>query len=107
MYEKQFPEAHYMVENWSPKDHAAAFKYIECFCGLTGINANPFAPWPSTTTTTPMPSPTPPLPPPSPTPSPPSPPPPGPVCELSSRCIEGLKRPQACLTPRRNGGHAC
>lgn len=104
LYEKEFPEAHYMVKNWCPQDHDALFKYVECFCGLTGINANPFAPWPSTTTTTPMPSPAPPLPPPGPTPAPL---PPGPACELRRSCILGLSMPRACLMPRRNGGHAC
>jgi len=54
-YEHKFPEAKYMIQN-CPKDEQKDFEFIRCFCGLTGINANPFAPWPSTTTTTPMPS---------------------------------------------------
>lgn len=44
-YESAFPEASYMVQNWCPKDQGISQKYIECFCGLTGINANPFHPW--------------------------------------------------------------
>jgi len=55
MYENQFPEAAYMVKNCPQGDSGvAAFDYIKCFCGLTGKNANPFAPWPATTTTTSM-----------------------------------------------------
>lgn len=54
-YEQEFPEAKYMIKN-CPKDQSADMKFIECFCGLTCVNANPFAPWPSTTTTTPKPS---------------------------------------------------
>jgi CubicO group peptidase (beta-lactamase class C family) len=44
-YDKAFPEAHYMVNDWCPGKQSIAFDYIKCFCGLTGVNANPFHPW--------------------------------------------------------------
>jgi len=93
-----------MVANWCPHEPKAAFEFVSCFCGLTGKNANPFAPWPSTTTTTPRPSPAPPLPPPRPTPAPPS---PGPLCELSPRCLQGLRSQFDCWPIVQNGGHKC
>jgi len=55
-YLKKFPEAHDMVNKCPSKSSSSSFDFIRCFCGLTGVNANPFHPWPSTTTTTPPPS---------------------------------------------------
>jgi len=103
-YQVRFPEAQQMVKNWCPTDHKKAFEYVSCFCGLTGKNANPFAPWPTTTTTTLPLSPAPPLPPPGPTPAPPK---PGRPCELSEKCIQGLEAHYACYEMKRNGGHNC
>lgn len=103
-YETLFPEAKFMVSNWCPKNAVDAMKFIACFCGLTGRNANPWAPWPTTTTTTPPLSPSPPLPPPPPTPSPPA---PGPLCGLTARCIQGLEARWKCYDMPRNGGHNC
>lgn len=52
--------------------------------------------------------PPPPPPPPRPTLPPPSPHPPGAApCELSWRCIQGLKQNRGCLNIARNGGHDC
>merc|ERR1712151_715957 len=85
-----------------PHNHSAAFDYVSCFCGLTGENANPFAPWPTTTTTTLPLGPAPPLP--SPTPTPPA---PGPACALSDKCIQGLGKHFECYNIKRNGGHDC
>merc|ERR1719443_983554 len=88
-YEDEFPEAHSMVQENCPQDHAEAFKFMECFCGLTGVDANPFAPWPSTTTTTPMPVLAPPCPHPYPEPAPPQ---AGRPCDLSLKCVQGLEK---------------
>jgi hypothetical protein len=103
-YEQLFPEAQYMVKNWCPQSMQAAMPYIACFCGLTGVNANPFAPWPTTTTTTPAPSPAPPPPPPRPTPAPPA---PGLPCGLTAKCIKGLTSQYDCWDMARNSGHNC
>jgi len=93
-----------MVKNWCPNGHKEAFEYVRCFCGLSGIDANPFSPWPTTTTTTLPLSPAPPLPPPSPTPAPPA---PGPACMLTDKCIQGLGAHFQCYNIKRNGGHEC
>jgi len=93
-----------MVQDNCPQGHAEAFKFMECYCGLTGIDANPFAPWPSTTTTTPMPVPAPPVPHPYPRPAPPL---PGNPCDLTESCIRSLQSPRTCMKPERNGGHKC
>lgn len=104
IFNSKFPETHEMIKNWCPSDHQKSFEYVRCFCGLTGENANPFAPWPTTTTTTLPLSPAPPLPPPSPTPAPPA---PGPACQLTDRCIHGLEAKYKCYNINRNGGHDC
>jgi len=103
-YETKFPESHEMMQDWCPTDHKKAMEYVKCFCGLTGEDANPFAPWPTTTTTTLPLSPAPPLPPPTPTPAPPAPPP---ACELTDKCIQGLEAHYECYDMKRNGGHDC
>lgn len=104
IYMMKFPEAHDMIKNNCPTSEKAEMDFIACYCGLTGKNANPFHPWPSTTTTTPKPSPAPPLPPPGPTPAPPA---PGPVCGLPEHCIFGMQQKFACLPIAHNGGHNC
>jgi len=100
MYEEKFPEAHAMVKNYCPKNALADMNFVRCFCGLTNVDANPFAPWPTTTTTTLRPDPFPPLPPPGPTPAPPPPPP---QCLLKPSCIAAMHTYKC----TKNGGRPC
>jgi len=44
-YLKKFPEAHDMVSQCPHTTTGMSFDWMKCFCGETGINANPFSPW--------------------------------------------------------------
>lgn len=103
MYEAKFPEAHDMVKNWCPNDPREQVAFMNCFCfedKRHHTNANPFAPWPTTTTTTLPHGPFPPPPPPSP---PPPPPPPGKPCQMNDGCVEALHA----FKCAQNGGRLC
>merc|ERR1719506_793655 len=107
-YEQIFPEAHYMVKDYCPRGIKEQMKFVECFCGLTGKNDNPWHPWPSTTTTTPPPSPAPACPHPYPGPHPDDPTPDAQTCGLSPKCVAGLKSfTPKCKPIKKNGGKRC
>jgi len=106
----KFPTTGQMINGSCPtKTPDEAFKFMNCFCGMTGVNANPWHPWPKSLPTPLNPRPILPAPKCA-TPFPPAPPPPmPPPCLLPPQCVAALQTLEnnSCYPVVRNGGEAC
>jgi CubicO group peptidase (beta-lactamase class C family) len=106
---QKFPTAGEMVNGSCPtKTKDEAFAFMNCYCGVTGVNSNPWAPWPKSLPKLLNPRPI--VPSPCPHPYPPPPPPPQPpLCLLPPKCIKGLQAlaSSSCFPPKMNHGSHC
>jgi len=108
IFGRKFRATHAMVKGSCPdfSNLDEASKFLNCYCGVTGINANPWHPWHGF-----VPPPQPPAtecPHPYPTPAPPPLPPSARNCLLPDSCVAALTSIPSTNCPIiRNGGEAC